>query len=80
MVDLVSCADLGIEVSGKFFDGHFVIFVFSGVFKCGRRACFCVATITFSNLASHLVHLEPTLLSSCTWKAGKVGSETETAF
>lgn len=28
--DHLSCADLGIEVSGKFFDGRFVIFVGRG--------------------------------------------------
>ena len=33
IVDLVSCVDLGIKVSGKFFDSRFVIFVFAGVFK-----------------------------------------------
>jgi len=31
--DLVSCVDLGIEVSGNFFNGCFVIFVFAGAFK-----------------------------------------------
>ena len=33
VVDLVSCVDLGIEMSSKFFHGLFVIFVFAGVFK-----------------------------------------------
>ena len=32
VVDLVSCVDLGIEMSGKFFHCLFVIFVFAGVF------------------------------------------------
>jgi len=30
---LVSCVDLRNEVSSKFFDGRFVIFVFAGAFK-----------------------------------------------
>ena len=33
VVDLLNCVDLGNEVSGKFFHGLFVIFVFAGVFK-----------------------------------------------
>ena len=37
-------------------------------------------TIKFSNLASHFFHLWPSLPSRCTWKAGKVGSDTETAM
>ena len=32
VVDFVSCVDLGIEVSGKFFHGLFIIVVFAGVF------------------------------------------------